>query len=88
MHSLDAAGGLSCDVQLLAEVPVGLVHVNVLVEAGALAPLGHDGQVRPARAAHEQQNVHVPREDSRGSQNRVKFTCSRDTHAATGSRQI
>jgi hypothetical protein len=33
----------------------------VVVEAAALAPLGHDGQLRLGGVAHEQQDVHVTR---------------------------
>ena len=38
-----------------------LQHVQVLVQRRALAPLRHDGQRRLRHAAHEQQDVAVPR---------------------------
>ena len=42
-------------------VELGLRDVDVLVEAGALAPLRDDRQVRLRRTAHEQQDVHMSR---------------------------
>ena len=34
--------------------------MEVLVETGPLAPLGHDGQLGGLDAPHEQQDINVP----------------------------
>ena len=57
---LDLLHALSClsgDIYELYYLKVGLQDVNVLVEAAALAPLGHNGQVILCHVAHEQQDV-------------------------------
>lgn len=59
--SLHALRRLPGDVDELDDLEVGLQDVDVLVEAAALAPLGHDGQVVLRHVAHEQQDVDVSR---------------------------
>lgn len=58
-HSLHALSRLSGDVDQLDHLKLGLDDVQVVVEAGALAPLGDDGQLRLGGVAHEEQDVHV-----------------------------
>ena len=53
-----------------------LLDVQVLVETGALAPLRDERQLRLGRAAHEQQDVDVPRLPA-------ARTSSRKTQAST-----
>jgi len=65
--SLHALRSLPGDVDEFDHLELGLDDVQVVVEAGALAPLGHDGQLRIGGVAHEQQDVDVagfPEEDS------------------------
>lgn len=54
LHALSCLPG---DVNELDHLEVCLQDVNVFVEAAALAPLGHDGQVVLRHVAHEQQDV-------------------------------
>ena len=58
-HLLHALSRLPGDVYELDYLEVCLQHVNVFVEAAALAPLGHYGQVVLRHVAHEQQDVDV-----------------------------
>lgn len=58
---LHALGCLPGDVDELDDLEVGLQDVDVLVEAAALAPLGHDGQVVLRHVAHKQQDVDMSR---------------------------
>lgn len=58
-HSLHALSRLPGDVYELDDLEVCLQDVDVLVEAAALTPLGHDGQVVLRHVAHEQQDVDV-----------------------------
>lgn len=58
---LHALSRLSGDIYELYYLEVGLQDVNVLVEAAALAPLGHDGQVVLRHVAHKQQDVDMSR---------------------------
>lgn len=57
--SLHALSRLPGDVYELDDLEVCLQDVNVLVEAAAFTPLGHDGQVVLRHVAHEQQDVDV-----------------------------
>ena len=59
--SLHALCGLPGDVDELDHLELGLDDVQVVVEAGALAPLSDDGQLGFSSVAHEQQDVHVTR---------------------------
>lgn len=59
-RSLHALSRLPGDVNELDDLEVCLQDVDVLVEAAALTPLGHDGQVVLRHVAHEQQDVDVP----------------------------
>jgi hypothetical protein len=52
---------LSSDVDERVQLELCLVHVDVLVETAALAPLRHDCERGFADAAHEQQDVAVTR---------------------------
>lgn len=54
LHALSCLPG---DVNELDHLEVCLQDVNVFVEAAALAPLGHNGQVVLRHVAHEQQDV-------------------------------
>lgn len=54
LHALSRLPG---DVYELDYLEVCLQDVNVFVEAAALAPLGHNGQVVFRHVAHEQQDV-------------------------------
>lgn len=55
--SLHALSRLPGDVYELDYLKVCLQDMNVLVEAAALTPLGHNGQVVLRHVAHEQQDV-------------------------------
>lgn len=57
---LHALSGLPGYVYELEHLEVCLQDVYVLVEAAALTPLGHDGQVVLRHVAHEQQDVDMP----------------------------
>lgn len=58
LHALSRLPG---DIDELDDLEVGLQDVDVLVEAAALAPLGHDGQVVLSHVAHKQQDVDMSR---------------------------
>lgn len=51
---------MSGDVNDPHEFKLGLLYVEVFVEAGALTPLRHDGQLLGLDAPHEQQNIYMP----------------------------
>ena len=59
--SLHALSGLPGDVNQLDHLKLGLDDVQVVVQTGAFAPLGDDGQLRLGGVAHEQQDVHMTR---------------------------
>lgn len=59
--SLHALSRLPGDIYELDYLEVGLQDVNVFVEAAALAPLGHNGQIILRHVAHEQQDVDMSR---------------------------
>ena len=59
--SLHALCSLPGDVCELEHLVVGLLDVQVLVQAAALAPLRDDGQVVLRHVAHEQQDVDMTR---------------------------
>lgn len=59
MDSLHALSRLPGDIYELDYLEVGLQDVNVFVEAAALTPLGHDGQIILRHVAHKQQDVYV-----------------------------
>lgn len=59
--SLHALGGLPGHVDELDHVEACVRHMQVVVEAGALAPLCDDGKARPGHEAHEQQDVDMTR---------------------------
>lgn len=54
LHALSCLPG---DVYKLDHLEVRLQDMNVFVEAAALAPLGHNGQVVLCHVAHKQQDV-------------------------------
>ncbi len=56
LHSLSR---LSSRVDQVEQLELSFLHVQVLVERRALAPLRHNGQLGFADAAHEEQNVDV-----------------------------
>lgn len=58
LHALSRLPG---DIYELYYLEVGLQDVNVFVEAAALAPLGHDGQIILRHVAHKQQDVDMSR---------------------------
>lgn len=58
-HSLHALSRLPGDVDQLDHLELGLDDVQVVVEAGAFAPLGDNGQLRLGGVAHEKQDVDV-----------------------------
>lgn len=58
---LHALGRLPGDVDQLDHLELGLQDVEVVVQTGALAPLGDYGQLGFGGVAHEQQDVHVTR---------------------------
>ncbi len=58
-NSLHALCGLASNVDNLLDVKTAFVYVDVLVEAGALAPLGYNRQPRLRYAAHKEENVGV-----------------------------
>lgn len=60
-NSLHALSSLTRDIDELDHLELGLDDVQVVVEAGAFAPLGHYGQLRLGGVAHEQQDVDVTR---------------------------
>lgn len=60
-NSLHALSGLPGDVDQLDHLELGLDDVQVVVQTGAFAPLGHDGQLRLGGVAHEKQDVHMTR---------------------------
>ena len=62
-YSLHALRRLTADFDERLEGELCLLHVQMFVEAGALAPLRHDSQLRGLDAAHEQQDVHVSGEE-------------------------
>lgn len=59
--SLHALSSLTGDVDQLDHFKLGLNDVQVVVQTGAFAPLGHNGQLRLGGVAHEQQDVHMTR---------------------------
>lgn len=65
--SLHALRGLAGDVDQLEHLELGLLHVQVFVEAAALTPLCDNGQVVLGHVAHEEQDVHVPGLPARGA---------------------
>lgn len=58
-HSLHALSRLPGYVDQLDHLKLGFDDVQVVVEAGAFAPLGDDGQLRLGGVAHEEQDVDV-----------------------------
>lgn len=54
LHALSCLPG---DFYELDYLEVRLQNVNMFVEAAALTPLGHDGQVVLCHVAHEQQDI-------------------------------
>lgn len=58
LHALSRLPG---DIDELDDLEVGLQDVDVLVEAAALTPLGHDGQIILRHVAHKQQDVNMSR---------------------------
>ena len=57
MDSLHALSCLPGNINELEHLEVGLLNVQVLVEAAPITPLGHNGQVVFRHVAHEQQDV-------------------------------
>lgn len=60
-YLLHALGCLPGDVDQLEHLELGLLDMQVFVEAATLTPLCHDRQVVLGHVAHEEQDVHVPR---------------------------
>lgn len=60
-NSLHALSRLPGYVYQLDHLELGLDDVQVVVQAGAFAPLGHNGQLRLGGVAHKQQDVHMTR---------------------------
>lgn len=60
IHSLHSLSRLPGNVDQLEHLELGLLDMQVLVEAAALAPLRHDRQVVLRHVPHEEQDVHVP----------------------------
>lgn len=58
-NSLHALSRLPGYVYQLDHLKLGLDDVQVVVQAGAFAPLGHNGQLRLGGVAHKQQDIHV-----------------------------
>lgn len=54
---LHALSCLSGNIYKLDHLEISLQDVNVFVEAAALTPLGHNGEVVLRHVAHEQQDV-------------------------------
>lgn len=61
MQVVHALRRLSRDLNVREQLELGLEHVQVLVEAGALAPLRDYREHSFAHAPHEQQYVDMPR---------------------------
>lgn len=57
VHSLSRLPG---NVNQLEHLELGLLDMQVFVEAAALTPLGHNRQVVLGHVPHEQQDVHMP----------------------------
>ena len=60
IHSLHSLSRLPGNVNQLEHLELGLLDVQVFIEAAALAPLGHNCQVVLRHVPHEEQDVHVP----------------------------
>lgn len=60
IHSLHSLSRLPGNVNQLEHLELGLLDVQVFVEAAALTPLGHYRQVVLRHVPHEEQDVHVP----------------------------
>lgn len=58
VHSLNRLPG---DVNQLEHLELGLLDMQVFIEAAALAPLGHNRQVVLRHVPHEEKDVHMPR---------------------------
>lgn len=58
-HSLHALGSLPGNVDELKHLQVGLLHMQMFVEATAFTPLCHDGEVLFRHVSHEQQDVYM-----------------------------
>lgn len=58
-HSLHPLCCLTGHVNPLHHFQGCLLHVQMLVEAVAVTPLGDDGKAGPGHEAHEEQDVHV-----------------------------
>lgn len=70
IHSLHSLSRLPGNVNQLEHLELGLLDVQVFIEAAALAPLGHNCQVVLRHVPHEEQDVHVPgfAEEGRGGE--------------------
>lgn len=60
IYSLHSLSRLPGNVNQLEHLELGLLDMQVFVEAAALTPLGHNRQVVLCHVPHEKQDVHVP----------------------------
>lgn len=59
-HSLHALSRLSGDVDQLKHLEVGLLHVQMFVEAASFTPLRHNGHVCLGHVSHKQNDIDMP----------------------------
>lgn len=60
VYSLHSLSRLPGNVDQLEHLELGLLDMQVFIEAAAFAPLGHYRQIVLRHVAHEKQDVHVP----------------------------
>lgn len=82
IHSLHSLSRLPGNVNQLEHLELGLLDVQVLVEAAALAPLRHYRQVVLRHVPHEEQDVHVPGFAGGGGNKRLCTSADREVHPA------
>ena len=78
IHSLHSLSRLPSNVDQLEHLELGLLDMQVFVEAAALAPLGHYCQVVLCHVPHEKQDVHVPGFAGEGRNKRLRASASAD----------
>lgn len=59
-HSLHALSRLSGNVDQLKHLEVGLLHVQMFVEAASFTPLRHNGHVCLGHISHKQNDIDMP----------------------------
>ena len=83
IHSLHSLSRLPGNVDQLEHLELGLLDVQVFVEAAALAPLGHYCQVVLCHVPHEKQDIHVPGFAGKGRNTRLRAaSADREIHPA------